>query len=104
AARAGAAALEALLKDLARWAEARQKAIVAPGPAGEFAPPLLEWIAATLKAAKVRADGTTAIATAEVDLTEVVARVMSAVPDSVFTARSGTPGENNLRQIILALH
>jgi hypothetical protein len=106
AATAAAPGLEKLLKDAARWAAARQKQLAAK-PEAAAAVPLLEWIGKTLTAAKVRADGRVVAASAEVDLAEGVARLMSVVPDSALAGGVGAfdaGAVNNLKQIALAVH
>jgi hypothetical protein len=102
-AKAAAPVTERLLRDVGRWAAEREKTATV-GPAGEFARPLFEGIIATLKTAKVRADGSRLVVSAELDLGESVSRVLAAVPDAVLTGQGAGAGENNLKQILLALH
>ena len=107
AAKAGAAAplLRAKFDDLAVWAKDRSKAAADQiGEASSFPGPLFDWAAATLTAAKVKADGKAAVATAEVKPEELVSRVLAAVPDAAFAGRGSTANENNLKQIALAFH
>ena len=106
AAKAGVAALRARLDDLAGWAKAREKeAAERIGEGSAYPAPLLDWLATTLKAAKVAADGREVVATAAVKPDELVGRVLMAVPDSALAAGRGSGvNENNLKQIALAFH
>jgi hypothetical protein len=96
-------AAEGLLKDVAKWAAEREKTSVV-GPAGEFARPLFEGLGKAIKAAKVTADGPRVVASADLDAGDTVSRLLAAAPDAVLTGQGGTAGENNLKQILLALH
>jgi hypothetical protein len=97
--------LRAKLTELGGWAKAQQKrAEEQVGAGNSYTAPLLEWIATTLKAAKVRVEGANLVATAEVKIEELVSRVMMAVPDSVLAPRGASAAENNLKQIGLAIH
>lgn len=104
-AKSAAPLLRAKLDDLAGWAKTQEKQ--ANERAGEdpaYPGALLDWLATTLKAAKVSADGTAAVAAVEVKPEELVNRVLMAVPDSAFAGRGSTANENNLKQIGLAFH
>jgi hypothetical protein len=106
-AKAAAPRLRAKLDDLAAWAKGQEKAAAERAAAGEssaYPGPLLDWLATTLKAAKVTADGKAAVAAVEVKPEELVGRVLMAVPDSAFAGRGSTANENNLKQIGLAFH
>ncbi|MBX9579724.1 MAG: DUF1559 domain-containing protein [Gemmataceae bacterium] len=106
-AKAAAPQLRARLDDLAGWAKGQEKQAAERAAAGEssaYPSPLLDWLATTLKAAKVTADGTSAVAAVEVKPEELVGRVLMAVPDSAFAGRGSTANENNLKQIALAFH
>ena len=103
-ARKAVPAAERLLRDVAAWAAEREKT-AAVGLSGEFARPLLEGIAAALRKARVAADGPRLVVSADLDAVDAVGRVLAAVPDAVLTGQVGAgAGENNLRQILLALH
>ena len=104
-AKKAAPILRAKLDELAGWTAARQKQEAAKPTEGMGLPaPLLEWLTATLKAAKVAADGASLTATADIDLDDTVYRAMLAAPDSVFSPRGTSAAENNLKQIGLAWH
>jgi hypothetical protein len=97
--------LRAQLTELAGWAKAQQKKAeerVAEGNA--FTAPLLDWMSTTLKAVKVRTEGATVVATAEVKLEDMISRVLMAVPDAALAPRGPSVSENNLKQIGLAIH
>jgi hypothetical protein len=102
-AKKAAPAVEGLLKDVARWAAGREK-LSNVGPGGEFARPLFEGLGKVLKAAKVNSDGPRVVVAADLDLADTVSRVLAAVPDAVLTGPTGSVGENNLKQIGLAIH
>jgi hypothetical protein len=92
-----------LLKDVAKWAAEREKASVV-GPGGEFAGPMFGGLDNAFKAARVTADGPRVVVSADLEPGDTVGRLLAAVPDSVLVAPGGSPGENNLKQILLALH
>jgi hypothetical protein len=97
--------LKTKLNELAGYAGAQEKAVLEKPPTGTNYPaPLFEWIGKTLKGAQVKADGSAAIATMELKLEDGFSALMTAVPDSVFAARGSTAAENNLKQIVLAMH
>ena len=65
--------LKAKLDELAGWASAQQKRLAAKEQqSNAYAPPLLEWIAKTVKGAKVKADGRAAVAAADMNVTHGV--------------------------------
>ncbi len=97
--------LRAKLNELSGWARAQQKkAEEQVGVGNSYIAPLLELVSTTLKAAKVRVEGTEVVATAEVKLEGLVARLMMAAPDSALAPRGSSAAENNLKQIGLAIH
>ena len=97
--------LKTKLDELAGYAGAQEKAANAKGPNGTSYPgPLFEWIGKTLKGAKVKADGMAAVASIELKLEEGFSALMNAVPDSAFASRGSTAAENNMKQIVLAMH
>ena len=105
AAKAAAPVLTARFRELAGYAKAQQKKAEAQQTGANTYPgPLLELVAKTMTDAKVRAEGTALVGTAEVKLEEAVGRVLMAVPDAALAARGPSAAENNLKQIGLALH
>jgi hypothetical protein len=44
------------------------------------------------------------VVSADLELGDTVSRVLAAVPDAVLAGSGGSAGENNLKQIVLALH
>jgi hypothetical protein len=104
AARAGPF-LKTKLAELAGWAGAHeQRATEKPQEGTGYPAPLLNWIGRTLKETQVKADGKTAIATAELKLDEGISALLTAIPDAALAARGASAAENNMRQIILAIH
>ncbi|MFO0805264.1 MAG: DUF1559 domain-containing protein [Gemmataceae bacterium] len=97
--------LKTKLDELGGYVAAQEKKASAKGQVGTSYPaPLLEWVATTLKNAKVKADGTTATATVDLRLEEGFTALLSALPDSSFSPRGSSAAENNMKQIILAMH
>lgn len=104
-AKAAESLLRAKLKELAGWAAAMEKKSSEKlDDTGSTPGPLLELFATTLKSAKVRVEGTKLIAAADFNLTDAVARVMLAAPDSALANRGDSPATNNMKQIGLAIH
>ncbi|MBY0515066.1 MAG: DUF1559 domain-containing protein [Gemmataceae bacterium] len=97
--------LRAKLTELAGYAAAMEKkSYEKSDDSGSLPGPLFEWVATTLKAAKVKADGTSLVAAAEFDLSDAVNRVMLAAPDAALADRGPSPATNNLKQVGLAIH
>lgn len=98
--------LKEKLKSLADWAAAQKKRIEAKPPKCTGYPaPLLEWIAATLKGAVVKANGAAVVARSNLNTSRGVAALMMALPESAFAVNiSDRAGENNVKQIVLAFH
>ena len=97
--------LKTKLDELAGYAGAQEKKATAREQnSSSYAGPLFEWIGTTLKGAKVKADGSTAVATVDLKWEEGFSALMNALPDSAFAARGSSAAENNVKQIILALH
>jgi hypothetical protein len=97
--------LRAKFDEIAGWSKEQvRKAEERTPETNSYPAPLLEWVGATLKGAKVRADGPAVVATAEVNVEEAVGRVMMAVPDAALAPRGPSAGQNNLKQIGIALH
>lgn len=93
-------AVASVLKDVAKWAAGREQASNV-GATGAFARPLFEGLA---KTAKVAGDGPRVVVSADLDAADLVARVVTATPDAVLTGQGGSVAENNLKQILLAMH
>ncbi|MDB5308458.1 MAG: hypothetical protein JWO38_2660 [Gemmataceae bacterium] len=103
-AKTAAPLLKAKLDELSVWAAAQEKRVVERGQEGTSYPaPLLDWIAKTLKAVKVRTDGKAVVATADVKLDEMVSRLVSAAPDAALAPRGSSAAENNMKQILLGV-
>ena len=97
--------LKTKLDELAGYAQAHEKKAGERGSVGSsHSAPLFEWIGKTLKGAKVSAVGSVAIARLDLNLEEGFAALVNAVPDSPFAARGSAAAENNVKQIVLAMH
>jgi hypothetical protein len=105
-AKTAAPILRAKVDELAAWAKQQEKQAEQRQPgANAYPAPLLDWIATTVKATKVEANGATVVAKAEMKLEEAVSRVMNAIPDAALVPpRGSSAAENNLKQIGLAIH
>ena len=96
--------LKTKLDELAGWAGAQEKRATEKGQECTGYPaPLLDWIAKTLKGAKVKSDGKLAIATIELKAEEGIGALMTAIPDAALAARGASVAENNMKQITLAI-
>jgi hypothetical protein len=93
------------LRELSGWAEAQEKkAEDRVGPRNSYTAPLFELLATTLKAAKVRTEENTVVATAELKLDDFASAVVMAAPDAVLADGGSTIAENNVKQIAIAFH
>ena len=96
--------LKTKLDELAGWAGAQEKRATERGQDGTGYPaPLLDWIAKTLKGVKVKADGKTAVATADLKVDDGITALLTAIPDAALAARGASAAENNVKQILLAI-
>jgi hypothetical protein len=104
-AKAAEPVLRAKLDELAGLAAAMEKkSYEKADDSGSMPGPLLELLGKTLKAAKVRVEGSNLVAAAEFDLPDAVSRVLLAVPDAALADRGNSPATNNMKQIGLAIH
>ncbi|MBA4062403.1 MAG: hypothetical protein C0501_01605 [Isosphaera sp.] len=104
AARRGAPVLEEGLKSLAAAAAdevVRMKA--GSGPRKALAP-LVEMVAAGVGKAAVKADGASAVATAEVEVGPAAVKAVAALVEAMAGRKTALARANNLKQIGLALH
>ena len=104
AAKAAMPLLKAKLDELGSWFAIHYKQEAAKPTEGAIPAPLLELLAATMKATKVATHGTAVTAAADIDLGDTIYRFLLAVPDSAFAVRGTSAAENNLKQIALAWH
>jgi prepilin-type processing-associated H-X9-DG protein len=104
-AKAATSILRSKLDELAGYSAAQEKkSYEKADDSGALPGPLLELVATTLKKSKIQANGPRLSATAEIDLSEAVSRLVLAAPDSALTPRGSSPAANNFKQIALAFH
>jgi hypothetical protein len=97
--------LRARFQALAGWAgEEEKKAEVQIGSRNAYAAPLLNLAGSTLKSAKITTAKSSLVATTEVKFEELVASVLAAMPDAALAAPGSPVAQNNLKQIVIAVH